>query len=63
VLDRLAQHEGDTVLACVAVAVQAPAAACDDRTWAHCAMRIGPHADGGPPAPAPPPDDAFQEEE
>ncbi len=61
VLDRLAEHEGDTVLACVAV--ESRRAACDDRTWAHCATRIGPHADGGPPAPPPPPDDAFQEEE
>jgi hypothetical protein len=45
-LDRLAEHEGDHVLACVA-----QAKACDLPTWAHCATLIGPHADGGPPAP------------
>jgi hypothetical protein len=51
VMDRLAENEGDHVLACVAAAKLA----CDDRTWARCATRIGPHADGGPPAPRPPP--------
>jgi hypothetical protein len=48
-LDRLAEHEGDHVLACVAAAK-----ACDVQTWARCATLIGPHADGGPPAPPPP---------
>lgn len=52
VLDRLAENEGDRVLACVAD----NRTACDDAAWAHCAARIGPHADGGPPPPAPPPD-------
>jgi hypothetical protein len=52
VLDRLAENEGDHVLACVEQA----RAACDDGTWSRCATRIGPHADGGPPPPAPPPD-------
>jgi hypothetical protein len=53
VLDRLAERQGDTVVACVA----ASAPRCDDRAWAACAARIGPHADGGPPAPPPPSDD------
>jgi hypothetical protein len=52
VFDRFAQQEGDRVLACVA----ASAASCDDRTWAHCATRVGPYADGGPPAPPTPRD-------
>lgn len=57
VLDRLAEHEGDPVIACVAAA-NPP---CTDRTWARCATRVGPHADGGPPAPAPPSDDTPDE--
>ena len=52
ILDRLAEGEGDRVIACVAKTAHT----CDDRAWAHCAARTGPHADGGPPAPAPPPD-------
>ena len=56
VLDRLVEQQGDTVVACVA----ASAPRCDDRAWAACAARIGPHADGGPPAP-PPPSDDFEE--
>ena len=51
VLDRLLEHEGEHVLACVAS--RSPALGCGDRTWAGCAARIGPHADGGPPPPAP----------
>ena len=35
--------------------------ACNDRAWAYCAARIGVHADGGPPAPAPPSDDEVEE--
>jgi hypothetical protein len=58
VIDRLAEHEGETVLRCVA-----SAQACDDRTWARCAARVGPHADGGPPAPPPAPLDVFEGEE
>jgi hypothetical protein len=49
-IDRLAQGEGPSVVACVA---QEPR--CDDRAWAHCAVRVGPYADGGPPPPPPPP--------
>jgi hypothetical protein len=56
ILDRLAEGEGDRIVACVA----STSSACDDRAWAHCAARVGPHADGGPPAPAPPRD--FEEE-
>jgi hypothetical protein len=52
ILDRLAEHEGGTVLACVASSAQA----CDDRAWARCATRVGIHADGGPPPPTPTPD-------
>jgi hypothetical protein len=58
VIDRLAEHEGETVLACVASAT-----ACDDRTWAHCAARVGVHADGGPPPPPPPPTDVLEGED
>jgi hypothetical protein len=76
ILDRLAEHEGDRVLACVANETGTAGAghatnaaspsggkarACDDRLWAWCAVRIGDHADGGPPA-APPPRD-FEDEE
>ena len=50
-LDRLLEGEGGGVLACVA----ASPAACDDWLWAECAARVGPHADGGPPAPTPGP--------
>ena len=48
VLDRLVEHEGDRVLACVAEAGHG----CNDRAWARCAARVGPHADGGPPPPS-----------
>ena len=58
VLDRLAEHEGESVLACVAKTQKV----CDDRAWSHCAARIGTHADGGPPAP-PPPSDVEEEED
>ncbi len=51
VLDRLAEKEGGRVIACVAAATRG----CDDGIWAGCAVRIGPHADGGPPAPPGPP--------
>ena len=53
ILDRLVEREGDNVVSCVA----SMAKACDDRTWAHCAVHLGAHKDGGPPAPAPPSDD------
>jgi hypothetical protein len=52
VLDRLAEHEGDRVIACVAAA----GAPCSEHAWARCATRVGPHEDGGPPAPPPPSD-------
>ncbi len=46
-LDRLLEHEGETVVACVA----ASRSACDDWLWAECAAKVGPHLDGGPPPP------------
>ncbi|HEY3816110.1 MAG TPA: hypothetical protein VGL81_03010 [Polyangiaceae bacterium] len=52
VMDRLAESQGDTVLACVSRATKA----CDQFTWSRCATLIGVHADGGPPPPPPPPD-------
>jgi hypothetical protein len=57
VLDRLVEHEGDHVIACIA-RHRGP---CDDRAWAECGTLVGAHADGGPPAPPPPKD--FEEEE
>ncbi len=54
VLDRLMERQGPNVIACVATG---PKAACDDDAWASCAVRVGIHADGGPPAPPPPEDD------
>jgi hypothetical protein len=48
-LDRLVENEGEPVLACVARS----SAPCDDWLWAECAARVGPHIDGGPPAPLP----------
>jgi hypothetical protein len=53
-LDRLVEHEGDHVIACVA---GAKTKLCDDSTWAECAVKVGLHADGGPPVPARPGDD------
>lgn len=50
VLDRLAEHEGDRVIDCVA----STTTSCADRVWARCAVRVGPHADGGPGAPPAP---------
>lgn len=47
VLDRLVEHEGNQVVSCVA----AGKGACDDAAWADCAVRVGVHVDGGPPAP------------
>ena len=51
-IDRIAEHEEDHVLDCVA-----RARVCEDAVWASCATLIGVHADGGPPAPPPPQDD------
>ncbi len=59
VLDRLAEHEGDRVVACIAKA----GTSCNDRAWAFCAARVGPHADGGPPAPPPPSDSEDVEQQ
>jgi hypothetical protein len=58
ILDRLAEGEGDPIIACLAKTKHA----CDDRAWARCAARIGSHADGGPPAP-PPASDVEEDEE
>lgn len=52
VLDRLVENEGDNVLACMKSAKE-----CDDKAWADCAARIGVHADSGPGAPPPPPEE------
>jgi hypothetical protein len=52
VMDRLAENEGSHVLGCI----EREKTTCDDQTWSRCATRIGPHEDGGPPAPKPPPD-------
>jgi hypothetical protein len=57
ILDRLTEGQGDTVIACVAKNNGPAGAVCNDWTWAHCATRVGAHADGGPPAPAPPSED------
>jgi len=48
ILDRLVEREGPRVVSCVAKG----RTACNDVAWADCAARVGPHADGGPPAPA-----------
>lgn len=53
ILDRILEKEGDNVLACVARTPRR----CTDVVWADCAAKIGIHADGGPPAPAPPVDE------
>ena len=61
VLDKLVEHEGARVVACVAASAKAraktKAKACDDVTFAECAARTGPFADGGPAPPRPPSDD------
>jgi hypothetical protein len=46
VIDRLVEHQQDTVLACIVKSTN-----CDDPAWADCAVRVGVHADGGPGAP------------
>ncbi len=51
-MDRVIEHETKAVLACVA----RHKVACDDPVWARCAVLVGAHADGGPPAPPPPKD-------
>jgi hypothetical protein len=47
VIDRLVEGEMGAVLACIA----SSSAKCGDVAWARCGARIGPHSDGGPPAP------------
>jgi hypothetical protein len=55
------EHEGSHVVSCMAEPVRTAkgsSAACDDQAWADCAVRVGVHADGGPPQlPAPATDD------
>jgi hypothetical protein len=53
ILDRLVEKETDTVVACVAKLPRR----CTDLVWADCAAQVGPHIDGGPPAPPPPQED------
>jgi hypothetical protein len=53
ILDRILEREGENVIRCVAKGPRI----CTDVVWADCATHIGVHADGGPPAPAPAPDD------
>jgi len=53
VLDRLVERETENVIRCVGKRNRR----CTDVVWAECAAMIGPHADGGPPAPLPPSDD------
>jgi hypothetical protein len=57
VLDKLVEREGPRVLACVARAEPGKPATCDEMTFAECAARTGPNADGGPAPPRPPTDD------
>jgi hypothetical protein len=59
ILDRLAEHEDAPVVACVASRTggapeASPSPVCGDPVWADCAVLVGVHADGGPPAPARP---------
>jgi hypothetical protein len=53
ILDRILEKESDNVLACISRTDRR----CTDVVWADCAAHIGPHADGGPPAPSPPKED------
>jgi len=50
VMDRLVEHQRDTILHCVEMS----APACGDKQWADCAVRVGVHEDGGPDVPPPP---------
>ena len=47
VIDRLVEHEQETVLHCMETSQ-----GCADKEWADCAVRVGVHVDGGPGAPA-----------
>ena len=53
ILDRLVEKEMNNGIACV---VRTPRR-CTDVVWADCAVHVGVHADGGPPAPPPPAED------
>lgn len=53
ILDRIVERESENVIACVAASPRR----CTDVVWAECGVRVGVHADGGPPAPAPPPEE------
>jgi hypothetical protein len=55
VLDKLVEHEGSRVVACLARSTATRP--CDDMTFAECAARTGPYADGGPAPPRPPSDE------
>jgi len=57
VLDKLVEREGPRILACVARAQPGKPATCDEMTFAECAARTGPYADGGPAPPRPPSED------
>jgi hypothetical protein len=58
-LDRMLEKEGDRVIACVAGGKNRR---CDELAWADCSASVGPHADGGPPAPPPGKED-FDEDD
>ena len=55
-LDRVIEHETDTVIACVARSTRS----CSITVWAECGVRVGPRLDGGPPAPV---DETFPDED
>jgi hypothetical protein len=52
VVDRLTEHEEAPVVACVAS--RSTGAPSNGAVWADCAVLVGVHADGGPPAPPAP---------
>ena len=53
ILDRILEKESDNVLACVGRTPRR----CSDVVWADCAVRVGVHADGGPPVAPPLPEE------
>lgn len=53
ILDRIIEREAEHVIRCVG----RQSRGCGDTVWAECAVHVGPHADGGPPAPPPPSED------
>jgi hypothetical protein len=54
VLDKLVEREGARILSCVARAAPGKPSTCNEMTFADCAARTGPNADGGPLPPRPP---------